>query len=62
VGRYVHRRSSVSLQDLSPDEIALRQKLGLVRLSMSLPVRSRGGDDDDAGGTNSANNHFPAFG
>jgi len=57
IGRYVHRRSSVSLQDLSPDEIALRQKLGLVRLSMSAPApRGRDADDDAH-----AKSHFPAF-
>ena len=40
--KYVHRRSSVSLENLSSDEIVQRQKLGLVRCSLGPPVNRRG--------------------
>ena len=40
--KYVHRRSSVSLENLSSDEIVQRQKLGLVRWSLGPPVNRRG--------------------
>lgn len=49
--KYVHRRTSVSLENLTKEELEDRRKLGLVRFSMAMEdhmrTRSEDSDDDD---------------
>lgn len=66
--KYVHRRTSVTLDNLSAGEIEERRRLGLVRFSMAMDDMSRllalrgdeDGDEDDEGDERAT--HKPNFG
>lgn len=60
--KYVHRRSSVSLENLSSEEISERQKVGLIRNSIGpMPTSpQRLGHHQEALDTE-YQNHFPHF-
>ena len=47
--KYVHRRTSVSLENCSKEELEDRRKLGLVRFSMAMEDHMRGRSDDRLG-------------
>eukprot|EP00981_Chlorochromonas_danica_P001277 scaffold268_cov210-Ochromonas_danica.AAC.72 len=62
--KYVHRRTSVTLENLSAHEIEERRRLGLVRFSMAmddmnrlLALRSNEWDEDDEDGAEEDENH-----
>ena len=61
--KYVHRRSSVALENLSSEEISERQKVGLIRNSIGPmpPSAQRLGQQRQAIDTE-YQNHFPHFG
>lgn len=44
--KYVHRRTSVSLENLSQEEVEDRRRLGLVRFSLTNEDRSRSESED----------------
>lgn len=64
--KYVHRRTSVSLENLSNEELEDRRKLGLVRFSMAMEdyMKSRasqGQDYDDDEDDETTSTHQPTF-
>lgn len=63
--KYVHRRTSVSLENLSNEELEDRRKLGLVRFSMAMEdyMKTRGQTsyDSDEDGDAATSTHQPTF-
>ena len=67
--KYVHRRTSVSLSDLTPEQIEEQRKLGLVRDSVGVSgacyledeQNDYGYDDDEGGRFSLCQSHKPKW-